>query len=587
VSKSLPAPGYETYERPTSLPAPGYETHYKTKKRKLSNTDVAERVVGIESLIEAVSALEEDEEGKEFDLLLKAARELNESEKKEESKKRKREDLPSIDLVEKKKSKGRELPCILEHCDDQSKGQECKHCQCIYKKDCKSNGHIGKEFCTNIPYRSEYLKRRVCNQCYRQSNLREDKIKRLYIKKGEPSSSSLEPEPPLKKKKLTIEERKRIRLEDFDRRQAQAKLEKDNQLREYQKNYSAETKNVNDKINKISENLLIDPKVSTYLKKNDKGLGVYANKDFKENEIVAFYLVKIYDLKKIGTISTKYLIDLNNVPNLHEKYRKNKRRIDIVGDICDKSFQEPIKLNDDEFWLTAFWGFLCNEPSSEETDNCTIEFNNIDEEIEKHVIIDRDIIENASEYYLISIISKEDIKKDTELTWCYGNFYDRDYTTSCYEKTVSIKTLPLLPVSSDDESKGYEKKVSRKTLPRLPVSSDDESKGDEHELDGRKKIDKSIIHRKNNSKNHQIKYKKKLPSKKRSSKKRSSKKRSSKKRSSKKRSSMKRSSMKRSSKKRSSKKRSSMKRSSKKRSSKKRSSKKRSSKKRSCSSKKK
>ena len=276
---------------------------------------------------------------------------------------------------------------------------------------------------------------------------------------------------------------------------------------DYRTNYSNETKNVNDKIKKISEN--VDPKISTYVKKNDKGLGVYANKDFKKNDIVAFYLVKIYDLNKIGEIYSNYLIDLNDAPNLHKKYKKNKTS-DIVGDICDKSFQEPIKLND---WLTAFWGFLCNEPSREENDNCKIELKDINTEIKNGVIIDRDIKDNASEYYLASVISKKEIEKDSELTWCYGDSYKRDYDTSCIKK-----------------------KVLRKTIPHLPVSSDDKSKGDEHELDGRKKINKSRIHRTNNSKNYKIKYKKKLPSKKRLSKKRSSKKRSSKKRSSNKRS---------------------------------------------------
>jgi hypothetical protein len=170
---------------------------------------------------------------------------------------------------------------------------------------------------------------------------------------------------------------------------------------------------------------------TTYLNENvlKGGYGIYANKKFTKGDIVIFYLTKIYDRKNIveTDIDFKYLINL-------EYFYDNPLYIDKVGVLFSKSNLTPVTIPHVKDEKTTFLGYLCNEPSLSEEDNCKIERVEYNSVMWKK-ITDDDIKDNISnKYCLFKLVATKDINKDDEILWCYGENYDRKYDTSCTYK---------------------------------------------------------------------------------------------------------------------------------------------------------
>ena len=171
---------------------------------------------------------------------------------------------------------------------------------------------------------------------------------------------------------------------------------------------------------------------TTYLNENvlKGGYGIYANKKFTKGDIVIFYLTKIYDRKNIveTDIDFKYLINL-------EYFYDNPLYIDKVGVLFSKSNLTPVTIPHVKDEKTTFLGYLCNEPSLSEEDNCKIERVEYNSVMWKKSITDEDIKDNISnKYCLFKLVATKDINKDDEILWCYGENYDREYETSCTAK---------------------------------------------------------------------------------------------------------------------------------------------------------
>ena len=152
--------------------------------------------------------------------------------------------------------------------------------------------------------------------------------------------------------------------------------------------------------------------LKTCLKKiKNKGVGIFANRNIKKNEVVVYYLLKAYDLKDFPNLfDYVYTVEL---------YTKNGNAIkSLIGDLCEESLVQP---GEDGI---AYWGYFSNEPSTVQKSNTFLDTN-----LEENYAHRKKI--KKGDYVLYRLIASKDIKKGDEITWCYGSLYYRKYETSC------------------------------------------------------------------------------------------------------------------------------------------------------------
>ena len=155
--------------------------------------------------------------------------------------------------------------------------------------------------------------------------------------------------------------------------------------------------------------------LKTSLRKiRNKGVGIFANKKIKKNEVIVYYLLKAYNVKNFHNL-------FNNVYTI-ELYTKNGNSIkSLIGDLCNESLMQPDSKG------IAYWGYFSNEPSNGQKENSFLDINLNENYMNKNRIKDGD-------YVLYKLIASKDIEKGEEITWCYGSLYSRNYETTCDEK---------------------------------------------------------------------------------------------------------------------------------------------------------
>ena len=117
--------------------------------------------------------------------------------------------------------------------------------------------------------------------------------------------------------------------------------------------------------------------------------------------MIAYYPLKIYN--NYNYINKDYLFYIFN----------NKGRYkNLIGDLPKKI---PLPINN-----ISFLAYLVNEPGINEIENSKIE-----------IIVYNDLKEGDIIYEGYKLIAKKNIMKGTEITWCYGPSYKRNYKTSC------------------------------------------------------------------------------------------------------------------------------------------------------------
>jgi hypothetical protein len=210
-------------------------------------------------------------------------------------------------------------------------------------------------------------------------------------------------------------------------------------------------------------------KLSITLKKGNKGVSIFATKDIKKGDKIAYYKMKIYSNTKKGLKS--FTTD-NSIEELCEQYKKvvnktlpeykdettyqyKKKLVKAINDetehflyLKDKTIIPPKK---DMYHFTVYnkkgyeykkltgdlydgslpkpknnipyWGYLSNEPMCDETYNADVDVSN-----DKISVKEGDSL-------TYTIIADKDIKKGEEVMWCYGSNYRRSYPTSCNKKS--------------------------------------------------------------------------------------------------------------------------------------------------------
>jgi hypothetical protein len=150
--------------------------------------------------------------------------------------------------------------------------------------------------------------------------------------------------------------------------------------------------------------------LTVYLKKTQKGVGLYANKNIKKGETIAYYKVtaRRYDNFQ-SPFNMEYAIEI---------FTKNGNSSKVfVGDIYEDTVDPPIN-------GVPFWGYLANEPSMGQKSNAELKTN-----YKANYMNRGRLSENAP--YVLTITAERNIKKDEEVMWCYGYGYERKYRTPC------------------------------------------------------------------------------------------------------------------------------------------------------------
>ena len=158
----------------------------------------------------------------------------------------------------------------------------------------------------------------------------------------------------------------------------------------------------------------IRDKLPVTLKKHRlAGTGLFATKNIKKGQVIAYYRMKVHtdSNKKRYRSPTKCMYCFTI-------YTKNGNASNnLMGDIDIESAPLPKK-------SIPFWAYFSNEPSGKQVENAEIDMN-LDENYKKRSKV-RD-----GDYMIYKLIATKPIKAGQEVVWCYGGAYDRNYKTSC------------------------------------------------------------------------------------------------------------------------------------------------------------
>ncbi|RMZ96859.1 hypothetical protein BpHYR1_038410 [Brachionus plicatilis] len=137
-----------------------------------------------------------------------------------------------------------------------------------------------------------------------------------------------------------------------------------------------------------------------------KGIGIFSTRRIASNRTILYYKLKIFDGKNYTAFDNfKYsFIVIDNETGQHDRTR--------VADIFIDSNQKPRGRK-------PFWGYLINEPDENQNENVKVYLDQTKYDTE---------IGNILVY---KMVTKAIIEPGEEITWCYGNSYERNYKTNC------------------------------------------------------------------------------------------------------------------------------------------------------------
>ena len=142
-----------------------------------------------------------------------------------------------------------------------------------------------------------------------------------------------------------------------------------------------------------------------------KGVGIFATKPIKEDELIAFY--KVLVIKD----NTGYKSPTNMAYAISIMTKADKPSKVFFGDLFLGSLLPPCD-------NIPFWGYFSNEPSGDQYANCYID-TNIDGNYSNRKVL------RAGDTFIYGLRANYDIDAGEEITWCYGPDYERDYVPAC------------------------------------------------------------------------------------------------------------------------------------------------------------
>lgn len=141
-----------------------------------------------------------------------------------------------------------------------------------------------------------------------------------------------------------------------------------------------------------------------------KGVGIFAKKAIRKNEVIAYYKIFIYQDGNGFKSETKnmYTIGVATKSGIRESST-------LIGDLAEDSLETPRR-------GIPFWGYFANEPSGHQTPNCYID-PNVKENYKSRSRV------SAGDTMIYKVRADRAINPGEEIVWCYGPNYIRHYTT--------------------------------------------------------------------------------------------------------------------------------------------------------------
>lgn len=151
-------------------------------------------------------------------------------------------------------------------------------------------------------------------------------------------------------------------------------------------------------------------KLRVYLKNTNKGLSLFAREPIKKNHTISYYKLKVIKEKSSHEPVKSGIYTFN----IYKKDNKKSRK--YYGDICIESLDKPRR-------GIPYFGYFANEPSGDQKCNSYIDIDMKENYKERYEVKEGDFVT----YRLVAL---NDISKDDEICWYYGDHYNRDYEIS-------------------------------------------------------------------------------------------------------------------------------------------------------------
>lgn len=137
-----------------------------------------------------------------------------------------------------------------------------------------------------------------------------------------------------------------------------------------------------------------------------KGTGIYATKNIKENELIAYYKMKIFDYRTYNSpTNCVYAFDIYTQTGRESK--------NLIGDIDLSSFPNPLK-------DIPYWAPFANEPFPDQQLNAEIDTNLSENYANRKRA-------RVGSYMVYKLVATKNIKPGDEITIYYGKDYKRNY----------------------------------------------------------------------------------------------------------------------------------------------------------------
>lgn len=143
-----------------------------------------------------------------------------------------------------------------------------------------------------------------------------------------------------------------------------------------------------------------------------KGTGLFALKNIKKGNVIAYYKFKLF---KYDTQLYK-----NNMYAMTIYTKNGNESSTLIGDIYPGSLRPP-KYN------IPFWAYFSNEPSKSPKEQYSNAY--LDTNLKSNYRNRSRVKEGDTMVY--KLIADENIKKGEEIVWCYGEYYGREYEANC------------------------------------------------------------------------------------------------------------------------------------------------------------
>ena len=162
---------------------------------------------------------------------------------------------------------------------------------------------------------------------------------------------------------------------------------------------------------KYAKKMAKDYDLKVTLKKNYKGVSLFAKKSIKKGAVVAYYKFKVHKYTDGYTGKKK---DMYTISVYTKSGRYNPH---VIGDVFEGSLEKP-KYN------IPFWAYFSNEPSRDEKENVALDINL------KSNYRNRDKVK-PGDTMIYKLIATRNIQPGEQIQWCYGESYGRDYPANC------------------------------------------------------------------------------------------------------------------------------------------------------------